>query len=88
MLCVYCLWYKINIQSVVWCLTPLEQYFSYIVAVSTSGGGNRSTRRNPPTAASYGLPQIKREYWLHWQTLSHNVVSSTPRYERSSNSQL
>jgi len=24
----------------------------------------------------------------HWQTLSHNVVSNTPRYERDSNSQL
>jgi len=24
----------------------------------------------------------------HWQTLSHNVVSSTPRNERDSNSQL
>jgi hypothetical protein len=24
----------------------------------------------------------------HWQTLSHNVVSSTPRHEHSSNSQL
>jgi hypothetical protein len=24
----------------------------------------------------------------HWQTLSHNVVSSIPRHERSSNSQL
>jgi len=24
----------------------------------------------------------------HWQTLSHNVVSSTPRHEWSSNSQL
>jgi hypothetical protein len=23
----------------------------------------------------------------HWQTLSHNVVSSTPRHERDSNSQ-
>jgi len=22
----------------------------------------------------------------HWQTLSHNVVSTTPRHERSSNS--
>jgi hypothetical protein len=22
----------------------------------------------------------------HWQTLSHNVVSSTPRHERNSNS--
>jgi len=24
----------------------------------------------------------------HWQTLSHNVVLSTPRHERDSNSQL
>jgi len=24
----------------------------------------------------------------HWQTLSHNVVSSTPSHERSSNSSL
>ena len=24
----------------------------------------------------------------HWQTLSHNVVSSTPRHERGSNSHL
>jgi len=24
----------------------------------------------------------------HWQTLSHNVVSSTPRHERDSNTQL
>jgi hypothetical protein len=24
----------------------------------------------------------------HWQTLSHNVVSSTPRHEQGSNSQL
>jgi hypothetical protein len=24
----------------------------------------------------------------HWQTLSHNVISSTPRHERGSNSQL
>jgi len=24
----------------------------------------------------------------HWQTLSHNVVSITPRHERGSNSQL
>jgi hypothetical protein len=25
---------------------PLQQYFSYIVAVSLNGGGNRSTRSN------------------------------------------
>ena len=26
-----------------------QQYFSYVVAVSFIGGGNRSTRRKPPT---------------------------------------
>ena len=39
-------------------------------------GGNRSTQRKPPTCPS------------HWQTLSYNIVSSTPRHERGSNSQL
>jgi len=34
---------------VLWCLTQLQQYFSYIVAVSFIGGGNQSTRRNPQT---------------------------------------
>jgi len=38
-------------------------YCVYIVVVSFSGGGKRSIRKKPPTAAS------------HWQTLSHNVVS-------------
>jgi len=51
-----------------------QQYFSYIVVVSFIGEGNRSTTRKPPTC--------------HWQTLSHNVVSSTLRHERGSNSQL
>jgi hypothetical protein len=40
-----------------------EQYFRYIVAISFIGGGNRGTRKKPPTC----------------QTLSHNVVSSTNR---------
>ena len=38
-----------------------------MVTISFIGGGNWSTRRKQPTSAS------------HWQTLSHNVVSSTPR---------
>jgi hypothetical protein len=50
-----------------------QQYLSYIVAVSFIGGGNQSTR--VPVAS-------------HWQTLSHNVVSSTPCHEWGSNSQL
>jgi hypothetical protein len=34
---------------------------------------------------------MKKKHWpvaSCWQTLSHNVVSSTPRHERDSNSQL
>jgi hypothetical protein len=42
-----------------------QQYFSYIVAVSYNGGGNRSTWRKHRPVAS------------HLQTLSHNVVSSS-----------
>jgi len=49
-------------------------FFIYIVAVSFIGGGNRSTRRKPPTAAS------------HRQL--HNVVPSAHRHEHDSNSQL
>ena len=49
-------------------------YFSYIVAISFIGGGNRSNAESHRPAAS------------HWQTLSHNVVSSTPRHQRDSNS--
>jgi hypothetical protein len=44
-----------------------QQYFSYIVAFSGIGRGNRSGRRKPPTCPS------------HWQTLLHNVVSSWRR---------
>jgi hypothetical protein len=44
-----------------WCLTPLSQYFSYIVVVSFIGGGNRRTWENHRPVASY------------WQTLSHNA---------------
>jgi len=36
-------------KLVLWCLTPLSTIFSYIVAVSFIGGGNRSTRRKPLT---------------------------------------
>ena len=48
-------------------LRHFQQYFSYIVAVNFIGGENWSTRSKPPTCGS------------QWQTLSHNVVSSTPR---------
>jgi len=36
-----------------------------------------------------GVPgENHRPVASHWQTLSHNVVSSTPSHERGSNSQL
>jgi hypothetical protein len=53
-------------------LRLFQQYFNYIVEVSFIGGGTRSTRRKPPTCLS------------HWQTLFHNVVSSTPRHQGGS----
>jgi len=46
------------------------------MAVSFIGGENQSTRENHRPVANL------------WQTLSHNVVSITPRNERGSNSQL
>jgi len=30
-----------------WCLTTLQQYISFIVAIIIIGGGNRNTWRNP-----------------------------------------
>ena len=47
-----------------------QQYFSYIVAVSFSGGGNRSTRRKPPT------------FHKSMTKLFTYFVSSTPRHQR------
>jgi len=32
-----------------YCLTHFQQYFSYIIAVSFIGGGNRNTQRKQPT---------------------------------------
>jgi hypothetical protein len=52
-----------------------QQSFSYIVAVSLLVEETGVSGENHQQAAS------------HWQTLSHNVVSSTPCYEWDSNSQ-
>ena len=59
---------RLNMFSLVcWFIVFFQQYFSYIMAVSFIGGANRRTRRKPATCRK------------SWQTLSHNVVSSTPR---------
>jgi hypothetical protein len=59
---IYCYLFK---DLGLWCLTPLSTIFQlrYVVAISFIGWGNRSTTRKPPI--------------YDWQTLSHNVVSST-----------
>jgi hypothetical protein len=53
-----------------------QLFFSYIVEVSFIGGETGISGENHRPVAS------------HWQTLAHNVVSSTSRHERGSNSQL
>ena len=50
--------------------------FSYIVPVSFIDGGN------------IVLAENHRPVTNHWQTLSHNVVSSTLHHKQGSNSQL
>ena len=54
----------------------LKQYFSYIVRSVLLVEKTRVPGENQWPVAS------------QWQTLSHNVVSSTPRHEPGSNSQL
>jgi len=56
-------------------LHHFQQYFSYIVTVSL-------------LVEETGVPGENRlPVASHWQTLSHNVASNTPRLERGSNSQ-
>ena len=45
----YALLQEFEFEFEIWCLTPLSAIFSYIMATSFSGGGSRSTRREPPT---------------------------------------
>ena len=64
-----CVTYMFICLFVWWCLTPFQQYFRYIVAVSFIGGGNRKTRENHRSTC---------RNISHWQTLSHNVVYTLP----------
>ena len=57
-----------------WCLTSLSTIFQLYRGFRFIGGGNRSTRRKPPT------------YRKSLTTFSNNVVSSTPDHEWDLNS--
>jgi len=60
-----------------WCLTPLFNNISII------------SWRSVLLAEETGVPRENhRPVVSHWQTLSHNVVSSTPHSVQDSNSQL
>ena len=43
----FCYFQLYSLSLFLWCLRPLSTIFSYIVAVSFIGGGNRSVRRKP-----------------------------------------
>ena len=49
-------------------LRHFQQYFSYIVAVSFIGGGNRSTRRKQPTCHKYTSPERDSSYFWRKNT--------------------
>ena len=61
-----------------WCLMPLSTIFHWVISWWSFW-----------LVVETGVP--KKTHWAvasYWQTLSHNVASSTPYYERGSKSQL
>jgi hypothetical protein len=73
----HCLYLVMTVEIMIsFYINSFQQYFSYIVTFSFIGGGHRNTQRNHRPVTS------------HWQTWSHNVVSSTLRHEWDAKSQL
>ena len=62
--------------------------FGFIVFNATFNNISVISWRSVVLVEETGVPaENQRPVASHWQTLSHNLVSSTPRHERSSNSQ-
>jgi hypothetical protein len=85
--------YYCNVIDLFYCAKrDFQQYFSYIMAISFSGGGSRSTRRELPTMGKqlvnfYHL-QLRVECTLNnstninktnnnWKKRDHNIISLT-----------
>ena len=63
--------------------------FRFIVFNATFNNISVISWRSVLLVEEIGVPgEYHRPVASHWQTLSNNVVSSTPRHERGSNSQL
>ena len=63
--------------------------YGFMVFNATFNNISVTSRRSALLVWETGVPaENHHSVASHWETLSHNVVSSTPRHERGSNSQL
>ena len=75
--------------SITQLITALMVFYGFMVFSATFNNISVISLRSVLLVEETGVPgENYRPVASHKQTLSHNVVSSTPRYERDSNSQL